>query len=129
MTSTIGRRSLRLLFDHGVPAPLRRFLIRHEVSLAKDLGWAEYVDGRLIAAAETAGFEAMVTCDKNIGYQQNLAERRIALAVLPTNLWPDLLPHISEVVAFIDGIGQGAYASLDLPRRPLLRRPPPSQSL
>ena len=116
---------MRLLFDHGVPAPLRRFLIRHEVILTKELGWEGYVNGRLITAAEQAGFEAIVTCDKNVVYQQNLAERRIALAVLPTNIWPHLQPYVTQIVAFIDGIGRGAYQELQLPRPALNRRPPP----
>ena len=93
------------------------------------MGWAEYVNGRLIAAAEGAGFEAIITCDKNVGYQQNLTDRRIALAILPTNLWPDLQPHIEEIVTFVDGLGQGAYQELRLPRRRLLRRPPPDRNL
>jgi len=119
---------LRLLFDNGVPAPLRRFLICHDVSLARERGWEEYLNGRLIAAAEDAGFEGIVTCDKNWRYQQNLAGRRLAFAVLPTNVWPDLQPHIGEIVAFIDGVGQGAYQELSLPRPTLRRRPPPRQS-
>ncbi len=120
---------MRLLFDHGVPAPLRHFLTHHNVCLAKDMDWAEFVNGRLIIAAEEAGFEVMVTCDKNIGYQQNLVGRQLGLAVLPTNHWPSLQPHVLKVVAFIDGVGQGAYQELDLPRRQLLRRPPPSRGI
>ena len=127
MTSITGRGILRLLLDHGVPAPLRRFLNHHDVTLARDLGWAEYVNGRLIAAAEEAGFDTMVTCDKNIGYQQNLASRRLGLAVLPTNIWPDLQAHIDAIVTFIDGVGQGGYRVLDLPRPRLVRRPAPSR--
>ena len=120
---------MRLLFDHGVPAPLRRFLVRHEVTLTKDQGWAEYVNGRLIAAAAEAGFEGIVTCDKNWSYQQNLTTRKLAFAVLPTNLWPDLQPHIPQIVAFIDGLGQGAYQELHLPKPKLNRRPPPSRGI
>lgn len=56
---------MRLLLDHGVPSPLRRFLVSHEVAFARERGWAEYVNGTLIAAAEEAGVEGVVTCDKN----------------------------------------------------------------
>lgn len=83
------------------------------------------MNGRLIAAAEEAGFEGIVTCDKNWAYQQNLTDRRLAFAVLPTNIWPDLQPHVAVVVAFIDGVGLREYKELDLPRPPLRRRPPP----
>jgi len=44
--------------------------------------WEEISNGELIDAAERAGFEVMVTTDKNIRYQQNLKGRKIALVVL-----------------------------------------------
>jgi hypothetical protein len=117
---------LRLLFDNGVPAPLRHFLVRHEVTLARDCGLAESTNGKLISAAEEAGFGGIVTCDKNWGYQQNLLGRRLAIAILPTNIWPHLQPHLFKIVAFIDGLEQAGYRELDLPRPPLVRRPPPT---
>ena len=119
---------MRLLFDHGVPSLLRRFLVQHEVTFAKERGWAEYVNGRLLAAAEEAGFEVMVTCDKKIVFEQNLTGRRIGLAILPTNIWPHLRPHVAEVVAFIDAAVLGECRKLELPRPELQRRPPPPQS-
>jgi hypothetical protein len=119
---------LRLLFDHGVPSPLRRFLTRHDVTFARQRGWGEHVNGRLIAAAAEAGFEGIVTCDKNWSYQQNLKARLLAFAVLPTNIWPDLRPHVADIVAFIDGMEQGTYRELHLPRPTLKRRPAPERS-
>jgi hypothetical protein len=55
----------RILLDEGVPIGVRGFLISH--------------DGDLIAAADGAGYEVMITAVQNIRYQQNLANRRIAL--------------------------------------------------
>ncbi len=66
---------MRLLFHHNVPAPLRRLLIRHEISLAAELGWHEMVNGELLAAAERVGFDVLLTADPNIRYQQNLANQ------------------------------------------------------
>jgi hypothetical protein len=120
---------LRLLFDHSVPSPLRRFLVRHEVTLARERGWEELVNGQLIAAAEAGGFEVIVTCDKNWAYQQNLTARRIAVVVLPLNAWPHLQPHTAEIAAVIDGAGEGSYRELTLPRPALIRRPPPGRGI
>jgi hypothetical protein len=39
-----------------------------------------------LTAAEGAGFELLVTADKNLAYQQNLKHRKIALVVLSTPL-------------------------------------------
>ena len=61
-----------ILFDHGTPAPLRSFLKDHTVKKAKDLGWDELNNGALLDVAEEAGFEVLLTTDKNIRYQQNL---------------------------------------------------------
>jgi hypothetical protein len=51
-------------------------------------GWATLANGALIQSAETAGFDLFVTTDKNLRYQQNLASRGLAIAVLWTTSWP-----------------------------------------
>jgi hypothetical protein len=66
-----------ILFDHGTPAPLRSFLKDHIVKKTKDLGWDTLSNGELLRAAEEAAFEIFLTTDKNIRYQQNLADRAI----------------------------------------------------
>ena len=61
-----------ILFDNGTPAPLRHTLEGHVVVEAFERGWDRLLNGELIAAAEAAGFELLLTTDKNIRYQQNL---------------------------------------------------------
>ena len=63
---------MRILFDHGTPAPLIAFLEGHAVTKAKEAGWDRLVNGELLNAAEATGFELLVTPDKNMRYQQNL---------------------------------------------------------
>jgi hypothetical protein len=60
-----------ILFDHSTPAPLRTYLKEHAVTEARDRGWDRLSNGDLLDAAEAAGFEVLVTADKNIRYQQN----------------------------------------------------------
>ena len=36
------------------------------------MGWAEIDNGTLIRAAQQAGFAIVITCDRNIRYQQDL---------------------------------------------------------
>jgi hypothetical protein len=57
-------------------------LSTHVVETAYERGWSELQNGALISAAEEADFEVFVTTDKNLKYQQNLAERRLAIVVL-----------------------------------------------
>ena len=84
---------MRLLFDQGTPAPLRAHLQKHEVSTVFELGWATLSNGDLLIRAEAAGFEALVTTDQNLKYQQNLPLRRVAIAVLMTTSWPRMERH------------------------------------
>jgi hypothetical protein len=67
-----------VLLDQGTPVPIRPFLVGHTVETAAQRGWDKLKNGELLGAAEGAGFEVLVTPDKNIRYQQNLALRRIA---------------------------------------------------
>jgi hypothetical protein len=89
---------MKILFDHGTPAPLRRALAGHTVSTAYEMGWTALDNGALLKAAET-DFEALITTDQNLRYQQNLTGRRLAILVLPTTRWPKIQAHETEVVA------------------------------
>jgi hypothetical protein len=77
-----------ILFDNGVPAPLRHALKGHVIVEAYQRGWDRLLNGDLIAAAEAAGFDVLVTTDKNIRFQQNLKGRKIAFLVIGNQRWP-----------------------------------------
>jgi hypothetical protein len=70
-------------------------------------------NGDLLDAAEAAGFELLVTPDKNIRYQQNLVGRRIAILVLGTPQWPVLRSQIDRVVAAVNASGPGTCIELE----------------
>jgi hypothetical protein len=74
---------MRILFDHGTPAPLIPFPAGHTVTKAIDAGWDRLVNGELLKAAENGGFEVLLTTDKNMVSRQNLKTRKI-LAKLRT---------------------------------------------
>jgi hypothetical protein len=69
---------MKILFNNGTPNPIARSLIGHEVAFARRIGWHELSNSELIAKAEVAGFELLLTTDKNIKYQQNLSVRTMA---------------------------------------------------
>jgi predicted nuclease of predicted toxin-antitoxin system len=71
-----------ILLDNNVPRGLARALTGHTVTEARERGWATLRNGELLTIAEEAGFEVLVTSDKNIRRQQNLQGRKIALVVL-----------------------------------------------
>jgi hypothetical protein len=71
---------VKILFDQGTPVPLRQALARHDVVTAYERGWQSLQNGELLSAAEAEGFEAIVTTDQNLRYQQNLASARSLLS-------------------------------------------------
>ena len=106
-----------ILFDHGTPAPLRSFLKGHIVKKTKDLGWETLSNGELLRAAEEAAFEIFLTTDKNIRYQQNLADRVIAIVVLGNSRWPVVQLYVDRVVATITVAKAGTYTEVEIPDR------------
>ncbi len=79
---------MRILFDNGTPNPIAASLTGHEVTYARRIGWHELENGELIRRAEDAGYDVLLSTDKNIRYQQNLSGRGIALVVLGNSQWP-----------------------------------------
>jgi hypothetical protein len=104
-----------ILFDNGTPAPLRYALKGHVVVEAIERGWDRLVNGELIAVAEAAGFEILLTTDKNIRYQQNLTGRKIAFVVLGNQQWPTLRRYIERVVAAVNACTPGSYTEVEVP--------------
>lgn len=106
---------MRVLFDQGVPVPLRQALADHSVSTAYELGWATLKNGELLRFAEDQGFEALVTTDNNLRYQQNLAKRRIAVVVLSTTSWPRIRVALEQVGSAVNSASVGSYAEVSIP--------------
>jgi hypothetical protein len=104
-----------ILFDHVTPRGMARFLPGHTVTKAKDRGWDTPINGDLLAEAERAEFDVLLTADKNMRYQQNLAGRRLALMVSSTPQWPRVRLHLDIIAAAVSAATPGSYAEVDIP--------------
>ena len=104
-----------VLFDHSTPAPLTSYLIGHTVTEARDRGWDRLSNGELLDEAERAGFDVLLTADKNIRHQQNLRGRRIAIVVLSTPRWPVVRLHIERIAAAVNAAAPGTYTEVNIP--------------
>ena|SRR2546426_11108587 len=93
---------MKVLFDQGVPAPLRRELQGHTVDTLLERGWSDLENGELLDAAEEDGYEVLVTTDQNIRHQQNLTARRIAVIVLLSTAWPRIRQRVPEIIITVD---------------------------
>jgi predicted nuclease of predicted toxin-antitoxin system len=94
---------MRVLLDSCVPRKLGREITEHVVETAPQLGCGDLDDGELLDAMG-GRFDALVTVDKNLRFQQNLQGRRFGLIVLRaktnrlTNLKP-LVPKLRSALA------------------------------
>jgi hypothetical protein len=86
-----------ILFDHVTPAGIARFLPDHTVTKAKDRGWDTLTNGDLLAEAERAGFDVLLTADKNMRHQQNLVRL-----------------HVARIAAAVSAATPGSYIAVNL---------------
>ena len=105
---------MKILFDQGTPVPLRSHLTGHQIETAAVRGWSELSNGDLLDQAESEGFEAMVTTDQSLHYQQNLSSRTIAILVLTSTSWPRIQSKVSEVKAAVDSLQPGDYVEVKI---------------
>jgi predicted nuclease of predicted toxin-antitoxin system len=89
---------MRLLLDESVPARLRRHLSGHSVKTVVEMGWGGVKNGALLSLAAKE-FDALLTVDKNLQHQQNLANLPVAVVVLEakSNELSVLLPLVSNL--------------------------------
>lgn len=105
-----------ILFDHGAPKGLARALPGHTVITAYARGWDTLSNGALLNAAEDAAVDLLLTTDRRIRHQQNLAVRRIALVVLTgTTKWSRVRLHLERIAAVVNAVTPGSYVEIDIP--------------
>ena len=75
----------------------------------------ELENGELLTVAEAAGFEVLVTTDKNLSYQQSLAGRKIAVVVLGQGRWSVIKRCVPEIVAAVNTAAPGSFIEVEIP--------------
>jgi predicted nuclease of predicted toxin-antitoxin system len=100
---------MKLLLDECIDERLRKFFSAHDCQTARFAKLAGLKNGRLLDAAESAGFDVLITVDQNIPDQQNLMRRRVSLVILcgPTNRLRDLEALVPAAISALDSIKPG----------------------
>jgi hypothetical protein len=100
---------VKIFLDECVDWRLGRHIQDHEVKSARDMGWTGVKNGALLALA-SAQFEAFVTVDRNLSFQQNTTTFPIAVFVLsaPTNRLSDLVPLMPALMAALQSASTGS---------------------
>ena len=106
---------MRILFDNGTPRGVASALLGHVIEEARLHGWDTVRNGELLDAAEAAGFELLLTTDRNIRYQQRLTGRRIASVVLGKGRWKFIRARLPEIAAAVNAARPGSFTEVEIP--------------
>lgn len=71
-------------------------------------------NGELLAVAEQAGYELLITTDQSLRYQQNLTNRQLAILVLLSTSWPRMRLHVDSIRTQVDKMVTGEYAEIPI---------------
>ena len=104
---------MKVIFDENVPLPLQQFLGDHTVTTVQLEGWAGVENGDLIKLVDDK-FDVLLLADKNLRYQQDLKQRRIALVELPTNRWPALQGLAEKIARAVENAKPGSYTVVEI---------------
>jgi hypothetical protein len=92
---------MKLLLDENLPHQLRAEIVGHDCYTVAYMGWGGIDNGALLARAAAEAFDALITLDSHIQYQQNQQQLPIAIVVLLalSNDMDDLLPLVPPLLA------------------------------
>ena len=106
---------MRSVLDEGVPRSLAKALRAAGIEADPfDAAWGGLKNGELIRTVEAAGYDVLVTNDKNMGFQQNLDGRRVAIVALPLNRRRLLLERVEDIAATIRRALPGRHVLMNL---------------
>jgi len=102
---------VKILLDECTPHVLKKLLTGFEIKTVQDQGWSGITNGALLRLSE-GQFDVFITSDQNIRYQQNLAERQLAIIQLPTNQVPLVVKLAPKVQATLERIQTGEFVAI-----------------
>lgn len=103
---------MRALLDNNVNVRFGRLLTGHEITHVQDLGWEALRNGELIRAASEAGFDVLITADKQMRHQQSITDRHLSIVVLNSLFikWDHIRLLAPLVQASLDpGLSEGSF--------------------
>ena len=90
---------MKLLLDECVHVDFRLHLLGHDVFTVTYLGWKSIKNGRLLERAAAEGFDAILTTDRAIEFEQNLASLPVSIVILDP-----VSPDLTDLVALLPNL-------------------------
>ena len=114
---------MKAVLDEGVPRDLAAALTAAGVATDPfDDAWAGLKNGDLIGRLELAGYAVLITNDRNMAYQQNLAARSIAVLALPSNKLRTIIARTDDIADTVGRAVPGAHLIMNMDGTRVLRR-------
>jgi predicted nuclease of predicted toxin-antitoxin system len=97
---------MKLLLDENLPHQLRHEISGHDCSTVAYSGWSGVGNGELLQNAASAGFDAVLTKDANVQYEQNLVNLPVAVVILhaATNDIDDIRPLLPTLLSALSNL-------------------------
>ncbi len=94
---------MRILLDESVPGRMGSFLSGHTSMTVQRRGWTSIKNGKLLALA-AGEFDVLLTADKGMEYQQNLASLPVAILIVlaRSNRIEDMAPAVPAILAALN---------------------------
>ena len=105
---------MTILLDESVPRLVQQRMPQLEIKTVQEMGWVGLKNGDLLKRAESQ-FNVFITADKKLRYQQNLANTRLAIIVLPTNQVTVVAMLLATIGQTIGTIKAGSVLEIPLP--------------
>jgi|ERR1051326_3148641 hypothetical protein len=95
---------MKLLLDENVPHKLRHHMPGHEVFTVAYMNWGGIHNGRLLALAAGEGFDALISIDSGLEFEQNLASLPCSVVIIrsESNAFEHIQPHIPQLLQILN---------------------------
>jgi predicted nuclease of predicted toxin-antitoxin system len=105
---------MKLLLDENLPHKLRTEIVGHEVFTVAFMGWSGVENGELLIKAAAEGFDALITNDRGLEYEQNQMALPLAVVVLlvSSNTIEAIRPLFSALDAALTSRSPGALVKV-----------------
>ena len=106
---------MRILLDECIDRRFSKEIAGHVVMTVPQIGWAGIKNGELLSRAQSQ-FDAFVTVDRNLAFQQNIPQFSIAVIVLEsaTNRLKDLRPLLPKLQQLLLNVHKGEISRISL---------------
>jgi len=100
---------VRVILDENLPRAFVRELVGHDAKTVPQMGWASLKNGALLASIADAGFDALLTMDKNLSKQQHMEDLPFGVVVVRArdNRLATLLPLVPAVLGALAAVRPG----------------------